>query len=176
MATHQSVTASHHWHINDGSSAVMFRTLRSGSVPVDRSSTSRKSDLFVPIHAMEWRMRARCSIGVRGCDGKQPLRPCDCAGPECGSHRRRQQNSLPFGVGDARRRSARPLRTPALRRPANELITFKMSAVAVCCSSASRNSLSSRVFSMAMTAWAAKFCTRAICFSVNGALPADKCR
>ena len=31
-----------------------------------------------------------------------------------------------------------------------------------------RNSLSSRVFSMAMTAWAAKFCTSAICLSVKG--------
>ena len=31
-----------------------------------------------------------------------------------------------------------------------------------------RNSLSSRVFSMAMTAWAAKFCTSSICLSVNG--------
>ena len=32
----------------------------------------------------------------------------------------------------------------------------------------SRSSLSSRVFSMAMTAWAAKFCTSSICFSVKG--------
>ena len=46
-----------------------------------------------------------------------------------------------------------------------ELMTLKTSDVAVCCSSDSvrsvvrcRNSLSSRVFSMAMTAWAAKFC------------------
>ena len=31
-----------------------------------------------------------------------------------------------------------------------------------------RSSLSSRVFSMAMTAWAAKFCTSSICLSVNG--------
>ena len=43
-------------------------------------------------------------------------------------------------------------------------MTFSTSEVAVCCSSASvrssvrwRSSLSSRVFSMAMTAWAAKF-------------------
>ena len=34
--------------------------------------------------------------------------------------------------------------------------------------SISRNSLSSRVFSMAMTAWAAKFLTKSICLSVNG--------
>ena len=38
------------------------------------------------------------------------------------------------------------------------LMTLSTSAVAVCCCSDSRNSLSSRVFSMAMTAWAAKFC------------------
>jgi len=49
------------------------------------------------------------------------------------------------------------------------------SEVAVCCSSAAvrssvrwRNSLSRRVFAMAMTAWAAKFETSSICLSVNG--------
>ena len=54
-------------------------------------------------------------------------------------------------------------------------ITPITSEVAVCCSSASvkssvrcRSSLSSRVFSMAMTAWAAKFLTRLICLSANG--------
>ena len=36
-------------------------------------------------------------------------------------------------------------------------MTFSTSAVAVCCCSDSRNSLSSRVFSMAITAWEAKF-------------------
>ena len=41
--------------------------------------------------------------------------------------------------------------------PGDELMTCSTSAVAVCCSSDCRNSLSSRVFSMAMTAWAAKF-------------------
>jgi GAF domain-containing protein len=48
------------------------------------------------------------------------------------------------------------------------LITFSTSAVAVCCWRDSRNSLSSRVFSMAMTAWAATFCSNSICLSVNG--------
>ena len=54
-------------------------------------------------------------------------------------------------------------------------MTFSTSEVAVCCSSDSvrssvrwRSSLSSRVFSMAITAWAAKFCTSSICLSVNG--------
>ena len=54
-------------------------------------------------------------------------------------------------------------------------MTLSTSEVAVCCSSDSlrssvrwRSSLSSRVFSMAMTAWAAKFVTSSICLSVNG--------
>ena len=54
-------------------------------------------------------------------------------------------------------------------------MTCSTSEVAVCCSSASvrssvrwRSSSSSRVFSMAMTAWAAKFWTNSICLSVNG--------
>ena len=51
--------------------------------------------------------------------------------------------------------------------PGEVLMTRSTSDVAVCCSSDSvrssvrwRNSLSSRVFSMAMTAWAAKFCNQ----------------
>ena len=52
--------------------------------------------------------------------------------------------------------------------PGEELITRSTSDVAVCCSSDCRSSLSSRVFSMAMTAWAAKFFTSSICLSVNG--------
>ena len=54
-------------------------------------------------------------------------------------------------------------------------MTFRTSDVAVCCSRASerssvrwRSSLSSRVFSMAMTAWAAKFFTSSICWLPNG--------
>ena len=39
-----------------------------------------------------------------------------------------------------------------------------------------RSSLSSRVFSMAMTAWAAKFCTSSICLSVKGRPLVDKWR
>ena len=52
--------------------------------------------------------------------------------------------------------------------PGEELMTFSTSDVAVCCSRDSRNSLSSRVFSMAMTAWAAKDLMSATCLSVNG--------
>ena len=47
-------------------------------------------------------------------------------------------------------------------------MTCNTSAVAVCCSSASRVSVISRAFSIAMTACAAKFCSSAICFSENG--------
>ena len=54
------------------------------------------------------------------------------------------------------------------RSPGEELMTCKTSAVAVCCSSASRVSVMSRAFSIAITACAAKFCSSAICLSVNG--------
>ena len=54
------------------------------------------------------------------------------------------------------------------RSPGEELMTCSTSAVAVCCSSASRVSVISRAFSIAMTACAAKFCNSAICLSVNG--------
>jgi hypothetical protein len=61
------------------------------------------------------------------------------------------------------------------KSPGELEITRSTSEVAVCCSRDSdrssvrcRSSLSRRVFSIAMTAWAAKFWTRAICFSVNG--------
>ena len=54
------------------------------------------------------------------------------------------------------------------------LMTFRISAVAVCCSSASVtsalracSSLNSRTFSMAITAWLAKVLIRSICFCVN---------
>ena len=42
------------------------------------------------------------------------------------------------------------------RSNVERLMTLSTSAVAVCCCSDSRSSLSSRVFSIAMTAWAAK--------------------
>ena len=51
----------------------------------------------------------------------------------------------------------------------------RISAVAVCCSSASvssrfraSSSVNSRTFSMAITAWAAKVSASAICLLVNG--------
>ena len=47
-------------------------------------------------------------------------------------------------------------------------MTCKTSEVAVCCSSASRVSVISRAFSIAMTAWAAKFFSSTTCLSENG--------
>jgi hypothetical protein len=52
-------------------------------------------------------------------------------------------------------------------------MTRNTSAVAVCCSSASRVSVNNRAFSIAMTACAAKFCSSAICLSVNGRISAQ---
>ena len=62
-------------------------------------------------------------------------------------------------------------RSTVCRSKVERLMTLSTSAVAVCCCRDSRNSLSSRVFSMAMTACAAKFFTNSICLSVNGAPP-----
>ena len=54
-------------------------------------------------------------------------------------------------------------------------MTRRISAVAVCCSSASvssrlraSSSVNSRAFSIAITAWSAKVWSSAICWSVNG--------
>ena len=54
--------------------------------------------------------------------------------------------------------------------PGDVEMTCSTSEVAVCCSSATSrcSSLSSRTFSMAITAWSAKFVTSSICLSVNG--------
>ena len=52
-----------------------------------------------------------------------------------------------------------------VRSPGFALITCNTSAVAVCCSSASCCSVISRAFSIAITAWAAKFSSSAICLS-----------
>ncbi len=49
-------------------------------------------------------------------------------------------------------------------------MTRRISAVAVCCSSASFVSLNSRTFSMAMTAWSAKVRRRSISRSVKGCI------
>ena len=61
------------------------------------------------------------------------------------------------------------------RLPGEALMTCSTSAVAVCCSSASRVSVSSRAFSIAITACAAKFCSKAICLSRKAGPPDDRC-
>src|SRR5215472_13506227 len=67
------------------------------------------------------------------------------------------------------RRAALSARTSSTgrRSKVERLMSLSTSAVAVCCSSASRVSLMSRAFSIAITAWSAKVVTRAICFSVK---------
>jgi len=74
--------------------------------------------------------------------------------PKAESHRRIAFSSIASNTG--------------ARSPGEELMTCNTSAVAICCSKASRVSVNSRAFSIAMTAWAAKFCSSAICLSVNG--------
>jgi hypothetical protein len=54
------------------------------------------------------------------------------------------------------------------RSPGEELITCNTSAVAVCCSNASRVSVISRAFSIAITACAPKLLSNSICLSVKG--------
>jgi hypothetical protein len=55
------------------------------------------------------------------------------------------------------------------------LMTLRISAVAVCRSSASLVSLNRRTFSIAITAWSAKVFSSAICFSVNGRTSCSAC-
>ena len=50
-----------------------------------------------------------------------------------------------------------------------QAITLRISAVAVCRSSASLVSLNRRTFSMAITAWSAKVCSSATCWSPKAA-------
>jgi len=57
-------------------------------------------------------------------------------------------------------------KSSAALRSSYMLMTLSTSAVAVCRWRDSRSSLSSRVFSMAMTAWSAKVLTSSICFAV----------
>ena len=72
-----------------------------------------------------------------------------------------------IGLAEPRRDST-SVSSTVCRSNVERLMTLSTSAVAVCCCSDSRSSLSRRVFSMAMTACAAKFVTSSICLSVNG--------
>ena len=64
-----------------------------------------------------------------------------------------QPDRAELGLAEPRRVLQHRLEHRLQARRANELMTCNTSAVAVCCCSDSRSSLSSRVFSMAMTAW-----------------------
>ena len=78
-------------------------------------------------------------------------------------------------VAQADRSLQQSRRTPAAVSVGELLMTRRMSAVAVCCSSDSVtsalrawSSLNSRTFSIAITAWSAKVLSSAICLSENG--------
>ena len=110
------------------------------------------------------RNRARCGRAIFGKRRRHARAspPCEIAvviegpraAPKAASHRRIAFSSIASNTG--------------ARSPGEELMTCSTSAVAVCCSSASRVSVISRAFSIAMTACAAKFCNSAICLSENG--------
>ena len=82
--------------------------------------------------------------------------------------RRRTKYKTPNFASQMRVAFSNMARNTGSSSPGELEMTLNTSDVAVCCSSDCRNSLSSRVFSMAMTAWAAKFFTRSICLSVKG--------
>ena len=103
------------------------------------------------------------------------LRDQDPPIPPCTAHRRRKTFSAikssraPKAASQKRDAPFRRIASnTGARSPGEELMTCNTSAVAVCCSKASRVSVISRAFSIAMTACAAKFCNSAICLSVNG--------
>ena len=90
--------------------------------------------------------------------------------------RPRGQSGWPYiGLAEAHRRWASVSENWLKLARSSWQMTFRTSEVAVYCSSDSvrssvrwRSSLSRRVFSMAMTAWPAKFVTSSICLSVKG--------
>ena len=75
---------------------------------------------------------------------------------------------IPLLPSQSRTASSSIASNTGVRSPGEELMTCNTSAVAVCCSRASRVSHKSRAFSIAITAWAAKFWSSAICCSVKG--------
>ena len=96
-------------------------------------------------------------------------------GPRASSHGPRPGRSARSGPRTARAALSTMASITGCRSVGELEMTRRMSAVAVCCSSASvrsaflaSSSLNSRTFSMAMTAWAAKVSSSAICLSVKG--------
>src|SRR6516164_7284136 len=114
-----------------------------------------------------------------GGDQTQPavrMRPEHCstqaAGASC-SAVRRKVSPLPRYIAANFARQIRTAfsskaRYTGPRSPGELEMTRSTSAVAVCCCSDSRSSLSSRAFSMAITAWSAKVVSRAICLCSKG--------
>ena len=91
-------------------------------------------------------------------------------GDDAGGTVLEQPERAELGSADARRVLQHRLEHGS-NSPGELEMTCSTSDVAVCCCSDSRNSLSSRVLSMAMTAWLAKFVTSSTCLSVNGRTP-----
>ena len=117
--------------------------------------------------AVEQRARrddASRSSGIGIVRANASARAGDAAGdaPSCSSSpSTRKCDRARSAAEQAQRSSRRSRRTPAARRSASSLMTRRISAVAVCCSSASLVSLNRRTFSIAMTAWSAKVLSRA---------------
>jgi len=76
-----------------------------------------------------------------------------------------------FALSARQSRAAEPtsVSNTVCRSKVERLMTLSTSAVAVCRSNDCRSSVSSRAFSMAMTAWSANVATNSICLSVKGA-------
>ena len=80
----------------------------------------------------------------------------------CSSSPSKRKTTSRAGPAQPRPRARRWRRTPAATSVGELLMTFRISAVAVCRSSASLVSLNRRTFSIAITAWSAKVCSSAI--------------
>src|SRR5262249_55140834 len=85
-----------------------------------------------------------------------------------GAERERKNYKLPYLASQMRVAFSRIAWNTGCKSPGDELMTSSTSEVAVCWSNDWRSSFSSRAFSIAITAWSAKFFRRAICFSEKG--------
>ena len=165
----------------DGTDRLAFAQERRGQHRSSRDTRARGSAASVPFRGIP-SPHARMSATWIDCDhDRAPMTPQGSRRWSRRSARRRQvtmrgheRRDSPSG---ARSRIARVAQSRGAFATTSitgwtsvgELeITRRISLVAVCCSSASFVSLKSRTFSMAITAWAAKVWSSAICFSENG--------
>ena len=102
--------------------------------PSDRSSTR--------VNRIGFHVVARCPAEPKACGMRRP--PSDAMNAAISASHKHAADSTSVS-------------STACRSKVERLMTLSTSAVAVCCCSDSRSSLSRRVFSMAMTAWLAKF-------------------